>query len=55
MTTQEELKYWLDSLKSIKYQLKVLEDALTTSLQQVDALEVGIRLSPLYDGKGDNK
>ena len=53
MTNQEQLKYWLDSLKSIKFKLKELEDTLKETQQQLDALTVGIRLSPLYDERND--
>ena len=54
MTTQEILKYWLDSLKNTKYQLLVLKDALNNALEHIENLEVGIRLSPLYkEDKGD--
>lgn len=53
MTTQEQLKYWLDSLKSTKYQLLVIKDALNNVLEHIEALEAGIRLSPLYKDEGD--
>ena len=53
MSNQDQLKYWLDSLKLIKYKLKELEDTLKETQQQLDALVVGIRLSPLYDERDD--